>query len=136
MRRGLVLLLLCGCSGAAPEPAASGVRWVTAGQAKASGKPVFVFFTAAGDDLCAAFESEVLSHDEVLHFLEPFACVRRDAFPAGGGRDAEFERLGFGGIPAIAFLSAAGEALDTREYGPERHEFLRIVDAVLEKTRK
>ena len=139
LKKAALLIVIAGCAGEpAPgepgemtKPVTADVGWTDLASAKASGKPVFIFFCASGDEQCGAFESDVLADDEVTKALKEFACVRREAFGAGGMRDAEFERLGFAGVPAIAIL-VKGKQVEAREYAVDRLEFLKALERAME----
>lgn len=140
MKKAAWLVVIAGCAAeGAPEgagemskPVAADVGWMELAAANGSGKPVFIFFCASGDEQCAAFETEVLADDEVAKALKEFACVRREAFGSGGMRDGEFERLGFAGVPAVAIL-VNGKLVEGKEYAMDRLDFLKALDRALAK---
>ncbi len=137
----IVCLLAAGCApapetpdpGMAPKPL-SATGWTDLDAAKASGKPVFLFFTSGGDETCESFDADVLADSEVAMMLKCFACVRQDAYGKNGKRDPEFQRLGFASVPAMAFY-VKGAVVDLKDYAPHKLDFMKMLDDVLERAK-
>ncbi len=124
----LLAVLAAGCAAGAHSSSLDAARET----ARREGKRLCLVFGAKGDDQCARFERETLEDPAVAPALSKFVVVRIDAFGTAG-RDATFAKLGFAGVPAVAFTTADLEVLDSRQYGPSPDEFVRVAQGVLDR---
>lgn len=95
----------------APPVQGEGLAWVHAydegkQKARSETKPIMVDFTADWCGACQELEAEVFHSDAVRNRLNSeFVLVKVDLDEPNPGNQAAFKEFGFGGLPAVAFVS-------------------------------
>lgn len=124
------VLGLYGAVGAFAMPRPARLPWLAADEglarARAEGKPALVDFSADWCAACKEFES--LTYPDPLFVEESrhFVLVKVDATRGGAKVDALTDRFRVKGLPAIVFVTPAGEILDE----PRVQGFLRAREIV------
>lgn len=76
-------------------------------------RPMMVDFTADWCAACKELEAEVFHHEDVRGRLgTDFVIVKVDLDAENDGNQKAFANFGFGGLPAVAFVSPDGDYLD------------------------
>lgn len=104
---GALAVLVCGCGGESFPPLEGWGPDLKAAreQARASGKPLCILYSAAWSDAAARFEREALADGAVKKELSRFVRVR---VSIDEHRDAE-EKYGIKWVPSLVFESPLGE---------------------------
>lgn len=81
-------------------------------EAKASGKPVLIDFTAEWCGACRELDEQVFSHPDVRERLKAFVPLRLDVTAEGPESLALLQKYGVVSLPAILFVDRNGKVLE------------------------
>lgn len=138
MKRGvslfLVLVAVTGCLAGPEDPAAPRIQWVQdlpvgLRQARESGRPIMLFFSADWCAPCLQLKKYVLSDKRVVGASQRLVNVYIDT-------DANPELVttyGIRGIPAIFFLKPDGQMIGKFSGDPTVSNFVKQMAAVADK---
>ncbi len=102
--------------------------------AKKSGKPVVLIFSAAWCPPCQSMKKDVYPSAEVKEFHDKFVWAYLDVDDNSTGAAAK--KFKVQGIPHIEFLNSAGESLDQQVGGNDAASFAKRLAGVLAKAAK
>jgi len=126
-----ILLSITGCSSPSGEPASSKIKWVYdyrqgIEQAKESGKPVMLFFSASWCPPCKILLTTVFSDEDVARVSERFINIYVDVDEDTRTRTKYKIRE----IPAIFFLNSNGEMIEKFSGARTASQFIKTMNAI------
>ena len=99
--------------------------------AKKSGKPVIVVFSALWCGPCQAMKNGVYPSPEVQALQDKFEWAYLDIDDRSNGKAAK--EFGVGGIPHIQFLTADGKPIDKQVGSSSAASFAKTLEGILKK---
>jgi thiol:disulfide interchange protein len=99
--------------------------------AKKSGKPVVLVFSASWCPPCQSMKNEVYPSKEVQAFHDQFEWAYIDIEDGDNSNEKAAETFGVSGIPHIQFVDAEGKPLDKQVGGNSPDAFAAKLKAVL-----
>jgi thiol:disulfide interchange protein len=100
-------------------------------EAKKTGKPVIVVFSASWCGPCQANKKNVYPSDAVKPYHDKFVWAYLDTDEKANAKAAE--EFGVSGIPHIQFLDKNGKSIDKQVGGTSPDAFAKKLEAVLAK---
>ena len=100
-------------------------------EAKKSGKPMIVVFSAAWCPPCQAMKKDVYPSAEVKAYHDKFVWAYLDVDEASN--EAAMKQFAVSPIPHIQFVSASGKAIDKQIGGTDAASFAKTLAGVLKK---
>jgi thioredoxin-related protein len=104
--------------------------------AKKSGKPAIVVFSASWCPPCQSMKNEVYPSKEVQALHDQFEWAYIDVDNSDSSSEKAAQEFGVQGIPHIQFVDAEGKTLDKQVGGSDPASFAATLKAVLAKAGK
>jgi len=104
--------------------------------AKKSGKPAIVVFSASWCPPCQSMKNEVYPSKEIQAFHDQFEWAYIDVDNSDNSSEKAAKEFGVQGIPHIQFVDSEGKTLDKQVGGSSPDSFAAKLKAVLAKAGK